>query len=125
MRPFGSPGGAVGFTPLWHAATRPKTNDGLCWNELQRRNALTGNRVNLDSYRQEEPALYPLLNFGPQLRRVHPDRGRDLARLSPDRLDQQVSGSASGANPATIALGAEPVNMRGWTPALCHATGRS
>jgi hypothetical protein len=29
------------------------------WRELQRRNALQGNRVNLDSYRQEHPAAFP------------------------------------------------------------------
>lgn len=30
------------------------------WEELQRRNALLGNRVNLDSYRRDQPAQYPL-----------------------------------------------------------------
>ncbi len=34
-------------------------------NELQRRNALTGSGIDLDSYRQEEPAVYPLLKLPP------------------------------------------------------------
>jgi hypothetical protein len=33
--------------------------DPAYWQELQRRNALLGNRVNLDSYRRDQPAQYP------------------------------------------------------------------
>jgi hypothetical protein len=39
--------------------------DPVYWKELQRRNALEGNRVNLDSYRQEQPAPYPLFKVPP------------------------------------------------------------
>ena len=35
------------------------------WQELQRRNALSGNAVDLDSYRLEQPARYKLLRFPP------------------------------------------------------------
>jgi hypothetical protein len=39
--------------------------DPAYWKELQRRNALQGNGVNLDSYRQEQPARFPLLKLPP------------------------------------------------------------
>jgi hypothetical protein len=39
--------------------------DPAYWAELQRRNALEGHPVNLDSYRQPEPALFPLLKVPP------------------------------------------------------------
>jgi hypothetical protein len=35
------------------------------WTELQRRKALTGNGVDLDSYRLEQPARYKLLSLPP------------------------------------------------------------
>jgi hypothetical protein len=39
--------------------------DPAYWQELQHRNALKGNRVDLDSYRQEQSALYPLFKVPP------------------------------------------------------------
>jgi hypothetical protein len=39
--------------------------DPAYWAELQRRNALEGHPVNLDSYRQPQPALFPLLKVPP------------------------------------------------------------
>ncbi len=39
--------------------------DPAYWKELQRRNTLTGSRVDLNSYRQEQPAVYPLLKLPP------------------------------------------------------------
>jgi hypothetical protein len=42
------------------------------WQDLQHRNALLGGSVDLDSYRQERPALYPLLNLPPSQ-----DRGKN------------------------------------------------
>jgi hypothetical protein len=41
--------------------------DPAYWQELQRRNALLGNRVNLDSYRREQHAQYPLPEVPPSL----------------------------------------------------------
>jgi len=41
--------------------------DPAYWEELQRRNALLGNRVNLDSYRRDQPAQYPLPELPPSL----------------------------------------------------------
>lgn len=41
--------------------------DPAYWQELQRRNALLGNRVNLESYRREQPAQYPLPEVPPSL----------------------------------------------------------
>jgi hypothetical protein len=42
--------------------------DPAYWEELQRRNALLGGRaVNLDSYRREQPAQYPLPQLPPSL----------------------------------------------------------
>jgi hypothetical protein len=37
--------------------------DPVYWKELQHRNALQGNRMSLDSYRQEQPVLYPLVRL--------------------------------------------------------------
>ena len=39
--------------------------DPVYWRELHRRNALQGNPVNLDSYRQEQPAPVPLTKVPP------------------------------------------------------------
>jgi hypothetical protein len=39
--------------------------DPVYWKELQHRNALQGNRMSLDSYRQERPVLYPLVRLPP------------------------------------------------------------
>lgn len=39
--------------------------DPAYWAELQRRNALTGDAVDLASYRQEQPAQFPLLEVAP------------------------------------------------------------
>lgn len=39
--------------------------DPVYWHELQRRNALQGNPVNLNDYRKELPAQYPLLKSPP------------------------------------------------------------
>jgi hypothetical protein len=39
--------------------------DPAYWAELQRRNALKGNRVDLDSYRKEQPARFPLQQLLP------------------------------------------------------------
>jgi hypothetical protein len=39
--------------------------DPSYWEELQRRNALLGNRVNLDSYRRDQPAQYRLAELAP------------------------------------------------------------
>jgi hypothetical protein len=41
--------------------------DPAYWQELQRRNVLLGNRVNLDSYRRDQPAQYPLPEVPPSL----------------------------------------------------------
>jgi hypothetical protein len=39
--------------------------DPVYWKELQRRNALKGDLVDLDSYRQEQPTQFPLLKLPP------------------------------------------------------------
>jgi hypothetical protein len=39
--------------------------DPAYWKELRRRNALEGNHLNLDSYRQEQPAQFPLPKLAP------------------------------------------------------------
>jgi hypothetical protein len=41
--------------------------DPAYWEELQRRNALLGNHVNLDSYRRDQPVQYPLPELPPSL----------------------------------------------------------
>ena len=41
--------------------------DPVYWAELQRRNALQGNTMDLDSYRQEQPAPYPQAKLPPPL----------------------------------------------------------
>ena len=45
--------------------TRPSIWDRESWTELQRRNAVTGNGVDLDSYWLEQPASYKLLSLPP------------------------------------------------------------
>jgi hypothetical protein len=45
--------------------------DPAYWAELQRRNALMGHPVNLDSYRSEQPARLPLLKLAPSAECSH------------------------------------------------------
>jgi hypothetical protein len=43
-----------------HGQTRPSISPPAYWRELQRRNTLQGKPVNLNDYRKEQPARYPL-----------------------------------------------------------------